>query len=301
MAAVFQNQQNGNTSQSTELTRDFSSEDTILTDKDTLRNKRLSLAEKKELRYLRRKSILNEKCKAHRKKKGLALSNQYAKLSPEEVTRMKEAVKLEETLSVERLKRAQNVGIRVCIECNFMNNEREIRSLCRQISQTYGANKRASFPVDLHITSLHGEMAALLATQGAQHWIAALHAESALTLFPKELLIVLSPDAEETLQEIADGDSSFPDLERGIDRRPVFVIGGIVDRSLRKNVSLEWAKTHNVNAMRLPIAENLSAATGSPVLNIDTVLEVLCSFMETKSWSQAVSSSVPLRKSRTLS
>ncbi len=61
---------------------------------------------------------------------------------------------------------------------------------------------------------------------------------------PRAQIVVLSPDATEPL------DSLEPDK--------VYVIGGLVDRSIQKNVSLDYAREHSHQARRLPITEWLA-------------------------------------------
>ena len=78
-------------------------------------------------------------------------------------------------------------------------------------------------------------------------------------------VVILTPDSEVELDRVEDGD--------------VFVIGGIVDRSVRRGQTLRTALDLGVRHARLPIARALASegeelAVGS-VLNVDTVAEAI--------------------------
>ena len=76
-----------------------------------------------------------------------------------------------------------------------------------------------------------------------------------------ENTIYLSPDAEETLLEYDTEATSF-------------IIGGIVDRTINKYLTLQRAKELNIRWWKLPIIENLPNSTKT-VLNINTVVEII--------------------------
>ena len=60
-------------------------------------------------------------------------------------------------------------------------------------------------------------------------------------MFSPSELVYFSPDAEEALD--------------AIDSSKVYVIGGLVDRSIAKNQSLNRANSMGVRCVRLPLAE----------------------------------------------
>ena len=79
---------------------------------------------------------------------------------------------------------------------------------------------------------------------------------------PPRHLVYLSPDAEDALEDVEED--------------TMYVIGGIVDLAARGVAwSLPKATTLGMRAARLPIRENLPSVTNQ-ILNIDTVLKVLC-------------------------
>ena len=131
-------------------------------------------------------------------------------------------------------------GMDLVVDCKFSEglNDREIRSLCKQLQYSYGFNRRSARPVRLHFTSFTGaRLPCCLCTPGRHRsaqralraWLASAEAaalgagpvkdvadrwmsgqnwpvhkseQGALDLFPRERIVVLSPDAEEPLLEV---------------------------------------------------------------------------------------------------
>ncbi|KAA0157624.1 hypothetical protein FNF27_00493 [Cafeteria roenbergensis] len=98
-------------------------------------------------------------------------------------------------------------------------------------------------------------------------------------------VVILTPDSEVELDRVEDGD--------------VFVIGGIVDRSVRRGQTLRTALDLGVRHARLPIARALASegeelAVGS-VLNVDTVAEAIMRRKAGDEWPAILSELVPKR------
>jgi len=99
--------------------------------------------------------------------------------------------------------------------------------------------------------------------------------------FDAENTIYLSPDAEETLSDF--------------DPNTNFIIGGIVDRSVNKNLTYEKAEMLGVRCRKLPLFEHLTNTTRL-VLNINTVFEMLLrSLNNGQDWSDAITKAMPGR------
>ncbi len=75
----------------------------------------------------------------------------------------------------------------------------------------------------------------------------------------------------------------------------VYVVGGIVDPTLRMYRTYDTAKAQNVTTRRLPILEHLPPHMSS-VLNINSVVGVLCSYQHLQSWKLALEENFPSRK-----
>ena len=72
-------------------------------------------------------------------------------------------------------------------------------------------------------------------------------------------------------------------------------MGGIVDRSVQKSRTLDCAYVHNIKAQRLPIKEHASSNL-SHILNIDTVVNIVCTYITTKNWKETFDLCIPFRK-----
>ena len=98
-------------------------------------------------------------------------------------------------------------------------------------------------------------------------------------------VVMLSPDAVDAIDDIS--------------KDKVYVIGGLVDRTRKKNFTLNKASERNLVALRLPIEEEAivvrSIQKGKPVLNVNTVIEILQKKAEGKEWRQCFIEALPKR------
>jgi tRNA (guanine9-N1)-methyltransferase len=124
---------------------------------------------------------------------------------------------------------------------------------------------------------------------GAASWPLNKHRGHFLDHYPPELCTVLSPDADTPLLQLAP--------ER------VYIIGGIVDRSVKKGLTLGVAERYGLEVVRLPVSEfaselGLGGAGDSnrPVLNVSDVVVALVEYQRTGDWVQALKAAIPHRK-----
>jgi tRNA (guanine9-N1)-methyltransferase len=75
----------------------------------------------------------------------------------------------------------------------------------------------------------------------------------------------------------------------------VYIIGGIVDRNRHKNLTLEQATAAGIRHARLPIQAHMKM-TGSHVLTVNQVFELLLAWLELRDWRAACERAVPKRK-----
>ncbi|GIL62903.1 hypothetical protein Vafri_17110 [Volvox africanus] len=168
-------------------------------------------------------------------------------------------------------------ALRIVIDCSFSPESppKELRSLCKQIENSSAINKRYPRPACLTLTSWGEPLASAAAPCGAAGWRLVKLEEGPAEAFGPTAVVVLSPDAAEPLLDL--------DSERC-----VYVIGGIVDRTHRKGLTLKYAEARQVECRRLPIAEHaeqLGLGKGTrkcPVLNIDDVVKALIIFHDTR-------------------
>ena len=144
----------------------------------------------------------------------------------------------------------------------------------RQVAKAYSINRNSLNPLDLHLTSL-AEGALQLATLPNQHWKSwrlHRHAEPATSLWPASSLVWLSPDAGEPLLSLE------PEC--------VYVIGGLVDRSVQRGATLERAQAEGAQARRLPLPE--FASGGHQVLSLTSTVQILAAVHAGAEWTDAI-------------
>ncbi|KXZ54099.1 hypothetical protein GPECTOR_5g202 [Gonium pectorale] len=183
-----------------------------------------------------------------------------------------------------------SAALRVAIDCSFSPSAppKEMRSLCKQIENASATNKRHPRPACLTLTNWSEQLAALAAPCGGDGWRVLRLAQGPAEAFGADRVVVLSPDATEPLTSV--------------DCEHAYVIGGIVDRTHRKGLTLGFAESQGLACRRLPIAEYaepLGLVKGTrkcPVLNIDDVVRALLIQHETGDWVKALDAAIPARK-----
>ena len=132
--------------------------------------------------------------------------------------------------------RSLKADIHICIDLALsdQNSERENKSLAIQIRHSYGAIRKSAVPVALHLTSYasDGCIATNIAKQKSDSWCIHRHSEPVEDVFELCDMVVLSPDAEDVLDEVPG---------------KVYVIGGIVDKNIKKQITLGKALEYQVS------------------------------------------------------
>ncbi|CAK9044145.1 unnamed protein product [Durusdinium trenchii] len=154
---------------------------------------------------------------------------------------------------------------RVVVNCSFDQSMdvRELTSLAKQIQLAYTQARNMGSKVQLHLTSLGPENRAWrgLEAQGVRGWKMHLHEKSVWEVFAEEArsgkLVILTPDADEELVDVSDEE--------------VYVIGGIVDRSVKKMQSLAQAQEFGAQKLRKLPLKSFGPKGCCPVLNVDCV------------------------------
>ena len=173
-------------------------------------------------------------------------------------------------------------GLPIAVECGFSekSNAREVRSLAKQLQYAVAANKRAQKPAQLHFTSFKGELKDFAVEKmRADRWKVHLSEESVLEKFPVEKMCVLSPDASQVLE--------------GVDMDKIYVIGGLVDRSIQKNTTKIFAHDNGIESRRLPLRELYGSKL---ILNVNHVVDVLLRGLAGESLEAAIDAVLPKRK-----
>nr|XP_025955131.1 tRNA methyltransferase 10 homolog B isoform X2 [Dromaius novaehollandiae] len=147
----------------------------------------------------------------------------------------------------ERLLEARESGPWLCVDLSMADRmtKKETSRLAAQIRRLYGANRRAEKPFWLCLTefvvgSLIYEECFRM-NDGFSNYLMGTTQESYLDLFPLDTVVYLTPDSENVLEDI--------------DPKKVYILGGLVDESIHKKLTLQRARDQSLQTARLPIRE----------------------------------------------
>uniref|UniRef100_A0A3Q1G4C5 tRNA methyltransferase 10 homolog B n=1 Tax=Acanthochromis polyacanthus TaxID=80966 RepID=A0A3Q1G4C5_9TELE len=196
-------------------------------------------------------------------------------------------------ITKERLAEAQSTGLKLCIDLSMTDcmSDKEISRLAGQLRRLYGSNKKATRPFHLFLTDLREDSRlyreCIRMNEGFLNYMMDITEESCLDLFPAETVVYLTPDAEEALETV--------------DADKVYVLGGLVDESIQKKLSFSRARQLSVHTARLPIDEYMVKKTNeknfhSKILAVNQVFDILLTFCDTGSWTEALQTWFPLGK-----
>lgn len=133
-----------------------------------------------------------------------------------------------------------------------------------QIMFCYAANGKSSSPSHLWLTGCGDDMETqLLKIPGYENWIIEKERLSYIEIFKerKDDLVYMTPDAETVLDDI--------------DPKKLYILGGLVDRTRQKGVTIKKARSQRIQTAKLPIQEYLkesSCKVSSPHFNISSFL-----------------------------
>ena len=78
----------------------------------------------------------------------------------------------------------------------------------------------------------------------------------------------------------------------------MYVIGGLVDDSVKKNSTSSYAQNHGIKTAKLPIQEHCERAgsgTFKQIFTINQVFEILMKKANGSDWPQALSNCIPIK------
>lgn len=192
----------------------------------------------------------------------------------------------EKEKKMERLNKAKELGQNIVIDLEFAHlmTRTELSSLLQQIMYCYAVNGRSACPAHLWLTGCQGEMQnQLLKVPGYEKWFIEKESRPYIEAFQnrKEDLVYLTADSETTIFEL--------------DRKKIYIIGGLVDRNRWKGITMNKAKDQGIQTARLPIGEYLKMSS-SQVLTVNQVMEILLKYLEMRDWKTAFFQVIPQRK-----
>ncbi|KAF1331457.1 tRNA methyltransferase, partial [Globisporangium splendens] len=196
-----------------------------------------------------------------------------------------EAQKLERQRMLEQTLSATDGVQRLAIDLSFdaIMNDKELRSLAKQMKLSYGFVKQMATPFQLHFLNCSEPLQQLLARFSADKWRVHWHHDAHITDIAASSVssldvVYLSPDS--------------PNVLTALDATKMYVIGGIVDKSRKKGATLNAATSAGVTTARLPIQEYITERLDH-ILNVNTVVDVLISFQKTGDWAYALTHTLP--------
>uniref|UniRef100_A0A3Q3L4Z9 tRNA methyltransferase 10 homolog C n=1 Tax=Mastacembelus armatus TaxID=205130 RepID=A0A3Q3L4Z9_9TELE len=163
----------------------------------------------------------------------------------------------------------------------------EIENTVSQLMEVEAWNRRAVEPYHLHFCNLQPDGAykkELVKRYGAETWDRLLITSTDrqhVNLFPREQLVYLTADS--------------PNILRNFDHSKVYIIGALVDRSIKSGLSLANAKRLKLATARLPLNEFLHWEVGAKNLTLDQMMRIMITIKETGKWEEALKF-VPRRK-----
>ena len=186
--------------------------------------------------------------------------------------------------------------LRIAVDCTWGDSlsSKQIMRLVSQIRHMHSLNMRAKGPARLYLTGLceGGKMWQESHRQISNgfHSLLMSTTETAHTqLFCQNELVYLSPDS--------------PHLLLSLDPSKVYVIGGLVDESVNKGLTLKKAEEERVATAKLPVMQYMNLKKNYPrhcVLCLNHVLGILLDVNAGKRWPQVLDHHIPKRKGFTL-
>lgn len=173
---------------------------------------------------------------------------------------------------------------RIAIDMSFddLMIEKHLSQCVKQVSRCYSANRRATDPLQLYVTSFEGKCESVMAKQnGYKNWDVYFKHEYYLDIFPKEEVIYLTSESENVIASLDD--------------TKVYVIGGLVDHNVHKGLCYKLAVEKGITHAKLPIDDYIEMKTRK-VLTVDHVFQILMGVANGKSWKESFLSFIPARK-----
>jgi len=161
---------------------------------------------------------------------------------------------------------------------------KEMKSLVTQVAICYGLNRRIKLPFNYHLYGYSGDLRFEFERMGSKFWHVNLHEnyfyENENLMKDRDMLIYLSPDSPNKLEDFDDD--------------AIFIVGGFVDKPVSKNRTLFKANELGIKTAKLPLEEHIEDIKNT-VLNVNTVLEILANFQQSKDWKTSIESVLPKR------
>ncbi|CAM9291007.1 unnamed protein product, partial [Choristocarpus tenellus] len=253
------------------------------------RKKRMTKAEKRALRFAKRKESQAAKARRAFLKRKNNLSRQFTLLGVEEFKKMRQKQRQMKAEQMARLCAAMHGPGRLVLAVDLSwaetARENDVANLGKQLCYVYSDMKSSLDPPALTLAPYSGRTANILNRVGARSWMVHRHTTSVFEALGTDLnIIYLSPDAEEPLAELLPGE------------QVVYVVGGVVDRTRHAGWSLLAARAEDVRCARLPFQEHLPWVIGADrVLTVCAVIKALMMRYSGMEWPEVLEKNLPQR------
>lgn len=155
---------------------------------------------------------------------------------------------------------------------------RENKEAAKQLTYCFGLNRSHPMPFVLHFASMNpdgwlwSKLLNCMPTLETRRLPLQVDSECYTKLFPKDQLVVLTPDAPTVLTEY--------------DHSKHYVISAIVDRGNQKPLTLAKAKRLGIQTARLPL-ESYRTCRVDKTLTLDQMMQVMLEMKFSGDWHRA--------------
>ncbi|NXQ19000.1 TM10C methyltransferase, partial [Peucedramus taeniatus] len=163
---------------------------------------------------------------------------------------------------------------------------REVTNTVRQIVLSESSNRRSVDPFHIHFCNF--QVDSLYHREFVKHYreawdklLITVTDQCYTEIFPKDKLIYLTADS--------------PNVMKIFDHDKIYIVGSMVDRSVKTGVSLARAKRLGLETAALPLEKYLLWSTGAKNLTLDQMMHILLTLKDTADWKKALEF-VPKRK-----
>ncbi|NXI08120.1 TM10C methyltransferase, partial [Irena cyanogastra] len=163
---------------------------------------------------------------------------------------------------------------------------REVTNAVRQIVMSESCNRRSVDPFHIHFCNLKDD--SLYHREFIKNYreawdklLITVTDQCYTEIFPKDKLVYLTADS--------------PKVMKTFDHDKIYIIGSMVDKSIKTGVSLARAKRLGLETAALPLEKYLLWSTGAKNLTLDQMMHILLTLKDTDDWKKALEF-VPKRK-----
>ncbi|KFO83509.1 Mitochondrial ribonuclease P protein 1, partial [Buceros rhinoceros silvestris] len=163
---------------------------------------------------------------------------------------------------------------------------REVTNTVKQIVLSESCNRKSADPFHVHFCNFKED--SLYHREFVKHYreawgklLITVTDQCYTEIFPKDKLIYLTADS--------------PKVMKTFDHDKIYIVGSMVDRSIKTGVSLARAKRLGLETAALPLEKYLLWNTGAKNLTLDQMMHILLTLKDTGDWKAALEF-VPKRK-----